>query len=105
VLWGGHKSNTLHDMRVWFEICIGKVSFDLFSVSVVTITGSSDVFLARMWRKSYFKYPSDIQREAYKEAYCRRLCQMGWCLCIIWIGYCSRSSIRWECKSTASNIL
>jgi len=43
-LWrhiGKHKSTELRDMHVWFEICIGKVSFVLFAVWVSTINGSS----------------------------------------------------------------
>ena len=47
-LWrhiGKTISNTLHDVRVWFQICIGKMSFVLFAVSVVTISSSFRIVL------------------------------------------------------------
>jgi hypothetical protein len=44
---GKHKLTALRDVRVWFEICIGKVSFVSFAVWVATINGSSKMFLLR----------------------------------------------------------
>jgi hypothetical protein len=45
---GKHKSTAFRDVRVWFEIFIGKVSFVLFAVCVAMINGSSEVFLLWM---------------------------------------------------------